>query len=276
MTLTTSQRLTALETLTKTHTTQIAALTARVTKLETPVVPPPPVSSMPTANLPGWTLAFNDDFLTPVPLGQWPAAVSAKWDAYPYPWKDYTGGTYWPEKTFSQHDSMLDYYLHSEGGVWVNGAPVPKIGNQLYGRFAARLQVQPGAAGLKGYYAAWLLWPQSETWPRDGEIDFPEGGLTGSISGFMHHQGATAGSDQDAFPTAVPFIGGWHDIVTEWTPSAVRYYLDGTLIGTSTSRLPNTPMHWVMQVTLDPAGPPAAGVDGHILVDWVAAWTYAP
>ena len=41
---------------------------------------------------------------------------------------------------------------------------------------------------MDGYKVAWLLWPKSGVWPRDGEIDFPEADLIGTISAFMHRQ----------------------------------------------------------------------------------------
>ena len=63
-----------------------------------------------------------------------------------------------------------------------------------------------------GYKTAWLLWPRSEVWPRDGEIDFPEGDLDSTIHGFVHRQGATSGSDQYAVSTSATYTS-WHTAV---------------------------------------------------------------
>lgn len=262
------------------------------TAIPTPVPPPPatpaPTSppptgsiwsgeAMPNGNLPGWTLQFTDDFTTNVPLGSFPAMVSTNWAAYPYPWST-LGGFYDPGRTVSMHDGVMDLWLHNEGGQWLMAAPLPLISgagvtkDQLYGRYAIRFRADP----LPGYYAAWLLWPQSEVWPWDGEIDFPEGGLDGTINAFMHRQNGSSGGDQDAYSTGIPFAGGWHTAVTEWSPSAVSFYIDGNLIGTSTSRIPDTPMHWVIQTTTSPGGLPAAGTDGHVMIDWVAVWRFTP
>jgi beta-glucanase (GH16 family) len=111
-------------------------------------------------------------------------------------------------------------------------------------------------------------------WPRDGEIDFPEGNLTGTIHAFMHRQGATSGSDQDAFTTGVTFVA-WHTAVIEWTPTRCEFFLDGVSIGRATSRIPNTPMHWVIQseTALDGSSPAA---EAAMQIDWLAAWRYAP
>jgi hypothetical protein len=230
---------------------------------------------MPTSNLPGWRLIFNDDFTTPVALGQFPAAVSTKWGAYPSPWRDSSkNGTYSPQ-IVSWHDSVMDIWLHTENGVHMVAAPLPKPpagDGLLYGRYAIRFRADP----VPGYKTAWLLWPKSEVWPRDGEIDFPEGNLDGTIHAFMHRQGATSGSDQDAFSTQARYPD-WHTAVIEWQPGSCEFFLDGVSIGRSTTRVPTTPMRWVIQTetALDGTVPSNAAA-GHVLIDWVAMWSYAP
>ncbi len=244
---------------------------------------------VPIGDLPGWRQIFTDNFPTDVALGSFPAAVSSKWWAYPegYPggWKDSPGkGWYSPQRTVSISNGTLKINLHTERVSASNGtlvhwvaALVPQIGTpkngQLYGRYAVRFRVTRADAGYK---MAWLTWPDSETWPRDGELDFPEGDLRGTISGYMHRQGGTSAGDQDAFETGIPFGTGWHTVVTEWTPGAVRYILDGQVIGTSTNRIPNTPMHYVIQNETSFSGEPTNAAVGGIEIDWVALWKYAP
>ena len=94
------------------------------------------------------------------------------------------------------------------------------------------------------------------------------------MKAYTHHQGATSGSDQDRFATGTAFGGtGWHTAVIQWTPSALRYYLDDRLIGTSTSRIPSSPMHWVLQTeTSIKEAAPADATGGHVLIDWVAVY----
>ncbi len=128
-----------------------------------------------------------------------------------------------------------------------------------------------------GYKTAWLLWPDSERWPKDGEIDFPEGNLDGTISAFMHRQNGRSVDDQDAYSTNATY-STWHTAVTEWLPESqsLKFYLDGQLIGHSTSRVPNTPMHWVLQTETSLSGCiPADSTSGHVLIDWVAVYTPA-
>jgi hypothetical protein len=242
------------------------------------VKPPNSGEPMPTGNLPGWKLIFADDFTQDVPLGQFPAAVSDRWFSYPYPWRDTSGnGVYWPEKVVSIHDGVMDLWLRTENGQHLVSAPQPRLpgspgGNQLYGRYAVRFRADP----VPGYKAAWLLWPQSEVWPRDGEIDYPDGNLDGHIEAFMHRQDGTSGSDQDWYKTGVTFRD-WHTAIIEWSPAAVTFILDGRVIGRSTARIPNTAMRWVLQTeTALSSTPPATSAQGHVYIDWVVIWSYAP
>jgi hypothetical protein len=237
----------------------------------------PSGQAMPVGNLPGWTQVFADNFTENVPLGSFPAAVSGKWTAYPYPWHDTSGnGTYDPAKVVSIGHGVMDLYLHTKNGVHMVSAPEPVIpgapgseGGLLYGRCAMRFK----ADQVPGYKTAWLLWPDSENW-ADGEIDFPEGDLTGTISAFMHHKGNPHA--QDAYSTSATYAT-WHTAVIEWTPQAVTFYLDGQVIGTSTNPavIPSTPMHWVLQTeTRTSGGPPPNSAAGHVQIDWVTAYTH--
>lgn len=221
---------------------------------------------------------FNDDFTTSVSRGDFPAAVSGTWTAYPDSWRDTSKhGVYSPD-IMSFHDSMMDIHLHTSDGKHKVAAPVPLIpdatmGNQqLYGRYAVRFR----ADAVAGYKTAWLLWPISETWPRDGEIDFPEGNLTNTINAFMHRQGATTGADQDIFRTDARY-SEWHTAVIEWAPDGCEFFLDGVSIGKTTQRIPNTPMRWIIQTeTAIDGTSPTDNAEGHVYLDWVAIWAYAP
>jgi hypothetical protein len=246
---------------------------------------------LPVGDLSGWKQVFTDDFASSVPVGGFsgcdaqsrscsglPADVRAKWFAYPDGWRDSATGTYMPSKVMSIQNGLMNLYLHSENGSRLVSAPVPIIpgavgseGGLLYGRYAIRFR----ADLLVGYKTAFLLWPDSEVWPRDGEINFPEGDLAGTpwstMYAFVHHQGATTSSDQEWFGSGVPF-GDWHTAVIDWLPSRVSFILDGRTIGTSTDRLPNTPMHWVLQTPTTDAILASLSTAGNVQIDWVAVW----
>jgi Glycosyl hydrolases family 16 len=260
-------------------TVQAGPASASFTVTASPPPPPPGGSPsgapMPVGDLPGWRQIVADDLLYAVALGSFPSAVSSTWGDYPDGWPDTTGhGTYMPSKVVSISGGVLDMWVHTENGVHMVAVPYPLLpgasaaNGMLYGRYVVRFRSDPVA----GYKTAWLLWPDSETFPRDGEIDFPEGNLNGTMCAYMHHQGATSASDQDRFCTATTYTS-WHTAVIEWLPATVRFSLDDKTIGTSTSRIPNTPMHWVLQTeTATDGAVPSDSASGHVQVDWVAVY----
>jgi beta-glucanase (GH16 family) len=92
----------------------------------------------------------------------------------------------------------------------------------------------------------------------------------------MHRQNGTAGNDQDPYRTSTKFPD-WHTAVIEWKPNSCKFILDGTTIGHSTSRVPNTPMHWVLQSETELNSTyPAASAVANVQVDYVKVWKYVP
>ena len=245
----------------------------------------------PTADLPGWQHVFADDFSTPTTSFPGPA-YAAKWWAYPSGWTDTSRnmgralaeqGHYDCAKTCSVDNGALKLNLHSEGGTPYIAAPVARLpgslrgvtstpSGQLYGRYSVRFRA---SATGPGYKIAWLLWPDSGSWPAGGEIDYPEGSIDQGFAGFVHHSGAVSGSDQKRIPSSglAGSFSQWHTATIEWTPTKVEYFLDDRSLGAETAGIPNTPMHWVLQseteVTSTPT--PDASTAG-IEIDWVSVW----
>ncbi len=267
----TTARPTTTSTTTK-PTTTTSTTTPSTTAKPTTTVAPAPAPSM-------FTLKFSDDFNTATSEGQF-LSKYPNWYAYATGAKDSAKVGIMDNSILSVSNGMLNMRLHTGAdGVPRGAAPYPIINggsalnlnnvNQLYGRYEVRFR----ADATPGYATAWLLWPQSETWPRDGEIDFPEGSLDGTIKAFMHRQGGTSGSDQDAFSTSATF-SDWHTTTLEWTPGKVVFYIDGKVIGTSTNRVPNTPMHWVLQTETAYGKKPAASAVSNVQIDYVKVWGY--
>jgi beta-glucanase (GH16 family) len=109
---------------------------------------------------------------------------------------------------------------YDSAGKYASGGLASKF-SQLYGRWEVRFRVD--AAG--GSSAVVLLWPTSERWPTDGEIDGIEvgGGDRQSGGAFVHngasHLRAVGGVDAD--------FTKWHTITIDWLPDSVTFYLDG-------------------------------------------------
>jgi beta-glucanase (GH16 family) len=110
--------------------------------------------------------------------------------------------------------------------------------------------------------------------PRDGEIDFPEADLIGTVSAFMHRQNGTSASDQDHFGSTTT-LKDWHTSALEWKPYSCEFFVDGKSIGKSTSRVPNTPMRFVCQneTELNSTFRAKTAV-ANVQIDYFKAWKY--
>jgi len=230
---------------------------------------------MPKAAPPGWHRVFDDNFSRPVPLGRFPAAVAGSWGrTYPDGLPDTSKvGRYEATKVVSIEHGVMNIHVHTQDGIHMVAAVLPTIpgahgrdGGLLYGRYSLRLRANPAP----DYKVALLLWPDSEDWPTDGEIDFPESPrLNTRILGFVHHQGGTNGGDQIGFTTNEYFTP-WHTATVTWLPTGVTFQLDGQVIGTAYTRIPNTPMHMIIQAeTTIGDAPPTATEAANIQIAWL-------
>jgi hypothetical protein len=248
------------------------------------LIPPRTTDVTMTGDLPGWKHVFVEDFSAgDVPLGGFPGPLyRARWSAG---YKDGTPDTagqkndgktgYYPSKVLSVRNGTLDWYLHSENGITMGAAPMPKIPNTasnppranslLYGRYSVRYR----ADALPGFKTAWLLWPDSGVWPRDGEVDYPEGDLAKIIYGAVHYDR----NGRDAFEKldSDQFVTTWHVATMEWTPGRVEFFLDGRSLGVS-NKAPTVPMHLILQTESCLTGCPAPTAQGHVSLDWISIW----
>ena len=132
----------------------------------------------------------------------------------------------------------------SEEGVDI-GAGLASRTNLRYGRFEVRFRVTKGA----GYGAVVLLWPESEKWPTDGEIDLVEvnKGDRQSAGSYIHN-----GSDNRERGHRVRAdFSDWRVVAVEWLPDRVTYSVDGapTWEVTDTDLIPSTSrMHLAIQL----------------------------
>ncbi|MDZ7577871.1 MAG: glycoside hydrolase family 16 protein [Candidatus Nanopelagicales bacterium] len=229
----------------------------------------------------GWTPIYREDFNTPAPLGSFLATYGSTFGAYPYPWADTSRslrsdpGYYHPGKTLSVADGVMDAWLHydAELGRVLVAAPYPKLPKMRYGRFALRLR----APAVHGYRIAPMLWPDSDRYPTDGEINMPEGGLARrEFVAYAHYAqpAGTPGPTQDIIPIGVNGED-WHVYEIAWSPGKVEFFVDGESIGASTHAVPDKPMHWVLQFeTLLNTESPSRSAEAHVYVDWVEAWKW--
>ncbi|MGZ4249257.1 MAG: hypothetical protein ACXVUE_13255 [Solirubrobacteraceae bacterium] len=261
-----------------------------------------------------YSLEGADTFTNNAPLGSFASTDPNQviytgdhgmgWTEYPDGWPSTNSGSfegYSPSTVQSVHGGVLDFYLHNENDshdyshpVGASISPLPS-GNryQAYGAwsFCERVPpdylVGPRPTELFGFHEAPLLWPMdnptSPTPPslwQSAESDFPESDLAESALDFTAyaHYGGQGAQDifdiQSKLPLFDPYQ--WHVYTQTWEPGSRGYYVDGTLVGTSTSQVYSQPERWQLQFEpASPSGTPwgsAAGpvpVSGHVWVKWV-------
>jgi hypothetical protein len=245
----------------------------------------PPLGTAPRGDLPGWKQVFVDDFNASVVRGRLLAdpRYGSRWFAYSG-YADTSGrGNYEPAAVLSTSGGALDWYVHTAGGRHKVAAMVPIVPatgwGQKYGRYSVRFRSDE----LPGYKLAFMLWPDTDNW-GEGEVDFPEVGSLergNHLYANLYQRGNTATrapGPTTGFTTTTDAAGsGWHVATTEWSPGKLSYLLDGKTLGTLTAGVPDTSFHMVLQVETMAGGPaPSAAVAGHVQVDWVTMYGYAP
>lgn len=246
----------------------------------------PSGQAVPIGDLPGWKQIFYDDFTKDAEVGSWGSecdperivyigAQGQKWKSYPTCYKDtYQKRPYRADSVLSIKGGVLNFFLHQVDGQPAGANPSPVIDGasqyQTYGRYVARFKVDN--PNLTEYYVAWLLWPQSEKWPDDGEEDFPENSLAANIEGNHHYAGAGACIGcQETGTTNFKFTD-WHTFAIEWRPGNVKFILDDSVILNSNMWVANKPMRWQLQTETHGNG----SHSGNLMLDWVAVYKYNP
>jgi hypothetical protein len=242
---------------------------------------PTATTAMPTGDLPGWKQTFVQDFTTPAPAGEVGAIYGMEMRGYDG-FLDTSGrGLYAPDSVLSVAAGKLDYFLHTAQGKPQVAAAVPfGYAGQTYGRYSIRFRSDP----LPGYKIAFMLWPTSENW-NEGEIDWPEG----SLNGQMYPASAIKGTFKNGGMTFDPPVrvysptdsSDWHVATTEWIPGKIKWFWDGGLVGETTlpSGVPGTSFRWTLQAETevgDGVAAPGHQTAGHLQVDWVVQYAYAP
>lgn len=238
-------------------------------------------------------MAFTE-FPNSQALGSGPSADTAQY-LRPRPdvardctYNDSSGrGRYCWRATTSEHDGVLDIWLHTETGSCHNGLdrPFTKQHDPAGGcNFVSAPLAQTNRQCIQdvhlvskypllpGRKIAHLLWNTGTN--VNGEEDHPEGKLDGgSNKGIAAHH-YYGGGGQRVWDLNTN-LQAWH----LWTlrfhcnnPTGtgfVEFWMDGHLIGRSTDRIPPDPMWWVAQIETYLAGQAIPELDGqgHVLFD---------
>lgn len=151
-------------------------------------------------------------------------------------------------------------------------------GNHTYGLFAIKAKFDPG----KGYGPAILLWPESDIWPKHGEIDIIETVQPNRTTDLASlHWGDPPHGQRDSGKIWGDFTD-WRVYWVDWQPEYLKIYVDNYLVWDSTTsqknpEIPSNPMHVVLQQEPGPYAPetwlpaPDATTPDQVImhVDWV-------
>ena len=109
-----------------------------------------------------------------------------------------------------------------------------------YGRIEARIRM-PRGQGI--WSAFWMLGSDYARvgWPNCGEIDIMEnvGFEPSKVHGSLHGPGYSGGNPLTGvytLPGGKRFSDGYHVFAAEWSPRAIRFYVDGVLYETQTPK----------------------------------------
>ncbi|MFZ0973764.1 MAG: glycoside hydrolase family 16 protein [Solirubrobacteraceae bacterium] len=199
------------------------------------------------------------------------------WTEYPDGWPStYSAGGaegYQPSTVLSVHNGVLDFYLHSDphgNPVGADPSPLPAGRRyQTYGAWSFCEKVVPADShNLDDFHQAPLLWPRESNKWASAESDYPEADLNSlNFSSFSHWGGSGAQDVFDAQSVERNFDPTqWHVYTQTWGPGFRSYYIDGVLVGTSTSQVWSGPERWQLQI--EPSGV-TDGDSGHVYVKWV-------
>lgn len=169
-------------------------------------------------------------------------------------------GHYCWKKTTSEHDGILDQWLHTEttcgmsttvhdptgtcnyvNAPLINGGDRDQYSVYLIARFD----------DIPGRKIAYLNWAWGTN--VNGEDDFPEAKLDGGdCKGNAFHHYDLLEKGQQAWQLCID-LNDWHLYEIEFQKRTaersgyVTFRLDGAVIGTTTQYVPDDPMHWVGQ-----------------------------
>lgn len=153
------------------------------------------------------------------------------------------------------------------GDAWVSGgAGLYGVPFQYGAMFVRSRETAPGPDTVE------LLWPANNQWPP--EIDFDEAGNAVDAQWWFVHYN----NPQDrVYGHAAINIDLWHTYGVIWTPSYIKFTVDGKLWGETTdpSAIPNLPMALDLQAQswCGINGEPCPSQNSTLLVDWVELYT---
>lgn len=218
-----------------------------------------------------WQLTFADEFDGPtLNLGHWNPARG-------FQNKNGELNTFAPENVFVRDGALV---VRSErraldGQQYVSGE-VTTLGkfSQLYGRFEARLKIPRG----RGLWPAFWMIPADQGWPP--EIDIMETIGSQTFTNTMTHYWGSwpdVGSQGSSWTGSQDLSADFHVYTLDWTPTELRWYVDGVARRWTSVNVPSKPFMIVIGAAVGGnfPGPPDASTvfPQEFVVDYVHAYS---
>lgn len=161
----------------------------------------------------------------------------------------------------------------ADGSLVVKGDAAGNSGGLAWpvGRRYGRWELCFKSSAPSNYHSVLLLWPDSENWPADGEIDFSEildrrrQVVTASVLRRDPRDPPPA-DDPNYHASIAADATEWHCWAVEWTPDGIVGFLDGGEWFHSQGNSPIVPMH--LGIQLDNMGDDVSE-GGQLSVNWV-------
>ena len=194
------------------------------------------------------------------------AVDESKWTRYgDYPGHDGNG------MRLKEKDTVGGGHLTVSGDKDGNTGGVAWKKGQTHGRWEARMRVQQKDGGGNPYHPVLILWPDSDKWPDDGELDYAESDAGSTkMQAFLHYGNGSENGGQDPYTYDQKLdTSKWHNYAVEWTGDHIAGYIDGKewFKDTNPKAQPPGPMHQTIQ--LDDFFPEGNLNPATMDVDWV-------
>ena len=221
------------------------------------------------APVPGWKLVWSDEFNSAkLSRSKWNVLIreTSKHGELQY---------YLPDEAYTENGMLrLRSQVRNYGSMKYTSGRVSTDGKfaPTYGRFEIRARLPGG----KGIWPAHWLYPQNRDWameevmqkavdekretaipelrPWYSEIDIMEflGHERNIVYGTQHYRtfGGERKTSSVTWKDTVDYTKSFHVYALEWEPDAIRWYIDGKLIHTSTDRVPHEPHYLILNTAV--------------------------
>ena len=200
----------------------------------------------------GWQQVLRESFTGALNTANW-----GPYDGQP-------GGNpdaWWSPTHIEMHGGQAWLRGYRDGGGYTTAGMMLFTRPQTYGKYLVRMRFDR----VPGIEQVMLLWPVSG-WPP--EVDITEGESNGRTMMTSHW----SSTNQQKHLWADVDMRLWHTYGLEWTPTALRFTIDGRVVGTMTgAAVPRQPMNLAIQThatrAVPTSTPPAT-----LAVDWVSVY----